>query len=101
MKNVEDLLGKENLVAQDGEQKYYTLENGEELDKFLRSLQCKQTGELSQTRYWNRTNIETENQEQQIPVMKLEGKLASIEERLGRIESLLQIPSVPSEKVKE
>jgi hypothetical protein len=95
---LEHLLGEENLVAQEGEQKYYILPDQLALQKLMGSIPAATSGELSQNRWWHKTNVEVSNKEDQQPWSQIADRLHTIEERVQRIEKLLFEGSFSSEK---
>ncbi|MDF2633452.1 MAG: hypothetical protein K0R78_326 [Pelosinus sp.] len=87
---LEQLLGDENLIAQEGEQKYYVLSNKIALEKIMESIPAVASGEFSQSRRWHRTSVEVDKEEQQFWT-KVADHLQAMDERLQRIESLLHV----------
>lgn len=85
---LEQLLGEENLVAQDGEQKYYLLPDQSALQKLMDTIPAVASGEISQNRRWHKTNVEVsdENHQSWVNVMEI---LQDMNKRLEQIEILL------------
>jgi hypothetical protein len=94
---LEQLLGDENLIAQDGEQKYYILPDKAALEKLMNSMPAIMSGEFSQSRRWHKTNVKVDNEEEQQLWIKIADHLQTIDERLQRMESLLHV-ALGSEK---
>ena len=86
--SLEQLLGEENLIAQEGEQKYYILPDQAALQKLMDTIPAVASGEFSQSRRWHKTNVELKDGEGQ-SWSKMAELLQQIEERLARIENLL------------
>jgi hypothetical protein len=95
---LEHLLGEENLVAQEGEQKYYILPDQLALQKLIGSIPAVTSGELIQNRWWHKTKVEVDSKEDQQSYAKIADRLQTIEERLQRIENLLFESSFSHEK---
>ncbi len=85
---LEQLLGDENLVAQDGEQKYYLLPDQSALQKLMDTIPAVASGEISQNRRWHKTNVEISDEEQQIWAQVME-ILQDMNKRLEQIEIVL------------
>jgi len=85
---LEQLLGDENLAAQDGEQKYYILPDQSTLQKLMDTIPAVASGEISQNRRWHKTNVEVSDEESQswVKVMEI---LQDMDKRLEKIEKLL------------
>lgn len=83
------LLGEENLIAQDGEQKYYRLPDQEALKKFMDTIPASISGEFSQSRRWHKTNVKIPDQEGD-SANKIVETLEALEKRLARMETLLR-----------
>ncbi|GEM_PF-3199844 len=85
---LEQLLGEENLVAQDGEQKYYLLPDQNALQKLMDTIPAVASGEISQNRRWHKTNVEVsdENHQPWVHVMEI---LQDMNKRLEQIEIVL------------
>ncbi|SFL68981.1 hypothetical protein [Pelosinus propionicus] len=81
------LLGDENLVAQDGEQKYYLLPDQSALQKLMDMIPAVASGEMSQNRRWHKTNVEISDEDQ--PWSHVMEVLQNIDKRLEQIELLL------------
>lgn len=81
------LLGDENLVAQDGEQKYYLLPDQSALQKLMDMIPAVASGEMSQNRRWHKTNVEINDEDQ--PWSHVMEVLQNIDKRLEQIELLL------------
>ena len=88
---LEQLLGEENLIAQDGEQKYYILPDGIALEKLMNGIPAVVSGAFSQSRRWHRTNVEVDNEQQQQLWIQIADQLQAMDERLQRMESLLHV----------
>lgn len=95
---LEHLLGEENLVAQEGEQKYYILPDQLALQKLIGSIPAVMSGELIQNRWWHKTKVEVDSKEDQQSYVKIVDRLQTIEERLQRVENLLFESSFSREK---
>ncbi len=85
---LEQLLGDENLVAQDGEQKYYLLPDQSALQKLMDMIPAVASGEMSQNRRWHKTNVEIRDEDRQ-PWSNVMEVLQNIDKRLEQIEQLL------------
>jgi hypothetical protein len=94
---LEHLLGKENLVAQEGEQKYYILPDQLALQKLMGSMPAVASGEFTQNRWWHKTNVEVDNKEDQQSWSQIADRLQTMEEKLQRIENLLYESSFSGE----
>ncbi len=88
---LEQLLGEENLIAQDGEQKYYILPDKIALEKLMNGIPAVASGGFSQSRRWHRTNVEVDNEQQQQLWIQIADQIQAMNERLQRIESLLHV----------
>lgn len=95
---LEQLLGTDNLAAQEGEQKYYILPDQLALQKLMSSMPAVISGDLTQNRWWHKTNVEVSNGEKKQSRSQIENHLQNIEERLKRIEQLLFENSFAAEK---
>lgn len=95
---LEHLLGEENLVAQEGDQKYYILPDQLALQKLIGSIPAVASGELVQNRWWHKTKVEVDHKEDQQSCSKIVDRLQSIEDRLQRIENSLFESSFSHEK---
>lgn len=95
---LEQLLGTDNLAAQEGEQKYYILPDQLALQKLMSSMPAVTSGDLTQNRWWHKTNVEVSNEEKKQSRSQIENHLQNIEERLQRIEQLLFKNSFAVEK---
>ncbi len=95
---LEQLLGTDNLAAQEGEQKYYILPDQIALQKLMNSMQAVTSGDFTQNRWWHKTNVEVSNGEEQQSWSQIENHLQNMEERLRKIEQLLLGNSFSAEK---
>lgn len=95
---LEQLLGTDNLAAQEGEQKYYILPDQLALQKLMSSMPAVTSGDLTQNRWWHKTNVEVSNEEKMQSRSQIEHHLQNIEERLRRIEQLLFEDSFTAKK---
>lgn len=95
---LEHLLGKDNLAAQDGEQKYYILPDQLALQELMDNIPAVTSGELNQNRWWRKTEVEVSKEENAKSWSQIEKHLNNIEERMQRIEKIVSEKAFSGEK---
>ena len=87
MDEVEQLLG--DYLAADGEQKVYVLPKDLNVDGILGSVIGLRTGEIKQSQMWRKTDVKIDHREQSKMIGSLTTSIQEMDQRIRRLEFLL------------